>query len=340
MKTKHRICNPIILPLLLTALFLTAPAYTQDAPDKDETLFYQISARLLVKDRQAAADSLSRWAEEQNGYFTIKNLEQIEFRLPARALAGLMPYLEEISEELVDYNQNSQDLREQLLSSRSALEAREEILSKNISYISSSDVEGTLTLEREIRRLMNEIDMYRGILRKIENDRRYARISVMLSFRNQSIPDSRPSSFDWINRVDFYSFMGQNILSGKAGFGGPAITLPEGFALVDKSPDFLALSPEGIRLRVKRFDNYPEKAGKFWQEALFSYLSEKGYLAMKSITAVPDKLELGGETFITRTWGVPYGNEDYLYMTGLRIVKKKIELVEIAGPASYVKEYF
>ena len=186
---------------------------------------------------------------------------------------------------------------------------------------------------------MNEIDMYRGILRKMENDRRYARISILLSFRNQTIPDSRPSRFDWINTVDFYSYMQQNILTRQTGFSGPFISLPEGFALVDNSPVYRAVSPEGVRFRVKRFDNYPEKSGEFWQEALFSYLRGKGYLEMtessvppgeksgdkSGATSVPHKkIKLGGEAFVSFVWGVPYGNEDYIYMTGLRVVKRKL----------------
>ena len=157
----------------------------------------------------------------------------------------------------MEYSQNTHDLREQLLASRSALEAREEILAKNISYIDSSDVEGTLTLEKEIRRLMNEIDMYRGIIRKMENDRSYALVTVRLTFQNQTIPDSRPSRFDWINSVDFFDFLYNGRLSGRSGFGGPRMELPEGFALIDDSPEFLAISPEGVKLRVRKTDNYP-----------------------------------------------------------------------------------
>ena len=69
-----------------------------------------MDARLLVKDRQKAADLLSGWAEEHKGYFTVKTLEKIEFRVPDRAAEDLMPYLEEISEEVVEYNRTARTL--------------------------------------------------------------------------------------------------------------------------------------------------------------------------------------------------------------------------------------
>lgn len=326
MKNNTRCRLLMILGLLTILLPLTA----------EDSLYYELNVRLLVQDRQTASNLISRWAENKGGYYTVKNNEQIVFRLPDSEITNLRPYLEEISEELVEYNQNSYDLREQLLSSRSALEAREEILAKNISYIASSDVEGTLTLEKEIRRLMDEIDMYRGVLRKMENDRNYALVSVMLTFRNQTIPDSRPSNFNWINTVDFYDFIQYPRMYNKTGFGGPKIDLPEGFALIDKSPEFLAISPEGVRLRVRKTDNYPEKSTEFWQKTLFTYLGERGYIPLGETT----ELDFGENIFSVRHWGVPYGNEDYIYISGIRLKGNKIELLEIAGPARYVREYF
>jgi uncharacterized tellurite resistance protein B-like protein len=325
------------LSVFTLGILSTLPAFSQNAEARGDTLYYEVNARLLVQDRQTASNDLAAWAEVHQGYFTMKTLEQIDFRLPDESVTDLLDYLEEISEEVVEYNQNTRDLREELLSNHSALEAREEILAKNISYIASSDVEGTLTLEKEIRRLMNEIDMYRGMIRRMENDRRYARISVMLTFRNQSIPDARPSRFNWINTVDFYNYMQHGSLSAQRGFGGPDIPLPAGFALIDKSPEFLAISPEGVRMRVRKTENYPEKDAAFWQEALFSYLSGRGYIGLSEEVS---KLQFENQSFAVRFWGVPYGNEDYIYITGIKQERSSIQILEIAGPAQYVKDYF
>ncbi len=44
-------------------------------------------------------------------------------------------------------------------------------------------------------------------MRKLETDRTFARAEIKLAFLEQSIPERLPSSFAWINGVDFYAFV-------------------------------------------------------------------------------------------------------------------------------------
>ena len=62
-------------------------------------------------------------------------------------------------------------------------------------------------IEQEILRLVTEIEGLKGRLRKLETDRRFARGEIFLSFQEQTLPEDIPSSFDWINSVDFYRFI-------------------------------------------------------------------------------------------------------------------------------------
>lgn len=304
---------------------------------ESDTLHLAVNAQVMVFDRSVAADELADWAVENGGYFTWKSEESIRIRVPDEKAIPFRAYLEDLSEVMIDYNQSAYDLREDLNSSRSALEAREEILLKNLSYLSSSDVEGTLELEKEIRRLMGEIDGYRGMLRRLEHDRKMAVIDVSLSFRQQTIPDRLPSNFSWINDMDFYRFINSSMYqSGGLGLGVALIDLPVGFALIDKSPVFLAISAEGVRLRVRKIDNYPEQSAEFWAKALESDLRNRGYLAFESV----GKKDWGGEVqFTSSLWALPLGNEDYLYLTSLRLKGGKLEVLEMAGKAEYMMSY-
>lgn len=325
--------NVIITSVLLVSLILVSSL----AAEEEDSLFISVNAGVLVFDRVLASDKLADWAEENGGYFTWKSEEQVRIRVPDEKVKSFRSFLEGLSEFVLQYDQSSRDLREELMHSRSALQAREEILAKNLSYISSSDMEGTLELEREIRRLMNEIDSYRGRLRLLENDRKMALIDVSLSFQSQSVPDTRPSSFAWINSMDFYGFMNEYIMdSGSMGFGSPAIPLPEGFALIKKSPEFLAISPEGVRLRVRKVKNYPEQSVDFWIDTLAKELDERGYIPVE--TSLPEDWG-NGKVFESRLWALPWGNLDYLYLSGIRITGGKIEILEMAGEAEYVMGY-
>jgi hypothetical protein len=323
----------LLFPLILTILF-SVNVFSAE----EDNLFISVNTSLLVFDRRAASDELASWAEENGGYFTLKSEERVRIRVPDEKVKSFRTFIGEFSEFVLEYNQSGRDLREDIMHSRSALEAREEILAKNLSYLDSSDMEGTLELEREIRRLMNEIDRYRGRLRVLENNRKMAQIDVALSFQGQSVPDTRPSSFDWINTMDFYGFMDEYLLNSnqRMGLGSSPLPIPEGFALVQKSPVFLAISPEGVRLRVRKVKNYPEQNIGFWMETLDIDLSRRGY--------IPVDMELpgdwgDGENFETRLWALPLGGQDYLYLTGLRLDGGKIEILEMAGEAEYLLGY-
>jgi len=322
-----------LLSVLLILLLATAFA----AADEEDTLFKEVGASILVFDPIHASEILSFWAEENGGYFTWKSEDSVRLRVPDLSINSFRSFLEDNSEFVIQYNQSTRDLREELSGVRSALEAREEILQKNLTYLSSSDMEGTLELEREIRRLMGEIDRYKGQLRRLENDSRMAVIQVELSFQHQSIPDTRPSRFDWINGLDFYDFMYITMQNnGGPGFSPAAIPLPEGFALVDKSPEFLAISPEGVRLRVRKVKNYPEQSVDFWIDTLEKELSNRGYI---SVDKIPDFNWLEDKSFDFSLWALPWGNDNYLYLTGLRVEKGRIEILEMAGSSEYMLQY-
>lgn len=322
--------NKLVKLVLLTAM-ISSPLFSED------NLYHEISAQLLVKDRQRASENLSDWTEAQGGYFTIRSLDRLTLRIPDNKLEELKVLLENESEEILDFSQNAFDLREGILMSQSYLDAREELLARNTEYLDKSDLEGTLSLEMEIRRLMQEIDSLRGVLRKYDNDRQFARVDLNISFKNQSIPEGRDSRFDWINELDFFNFINSPTEMSGGISKGPALPLPEGFALADKKPWFQALSPEAVRLRLKNVDNYPEQKAEFWKKALFTHMEGLGYIALDKDKTLnlDDK-----EPFQTRSWGVPLGRKDYIYITGIRLNRNKIEILEIAGEAEYIRSYF
>ncbi len=330
--------NAFILSGFLFLIISSVTVYSQDSGGISDTLYNEISARLLVKDREQAADDISLWAEEKGGYFTEKTLDRLVLRIPDRNIEELKSLLGSKAEEVLDFSQYAYDLRESLMSAQSSLSAKEDLLKRNTAYLDQSDLEGTLTLELEIRRLMKEIDHLKGSIRKMENDRTLARVELLLSFKNQTIPDGRPSRFDWINTVDFYSFINSSPTGAERGRKGPQLPLPGGFALSSERPWFQALSPEGVRIRLRKFNNYPRQTEAFWATALFTRLEGLGYIP---VDAENRELDMdGGDPFSARSWGVPLGNKDYIYLTALRLKGENLEILEIAGEAEYVKEYF
>ncbi len=317
-------------------MIFAALAVSIHAGDQSDSRYLSVEAGLMVFDRQEAADKLALWAEEHEGYFVWKSDESVSFRVPDKAVEELRGYLEGLGDGLLSYDRMSFDLREEMVHCRSALSASEEILNKNLAMLDSSNVEGTLALEREIRRLMRKIDQNRGRLNKLEYDAKMAMVNVYLSFNQQTVAQDRPSRFEWINTVDFYKFINTRSYGRKRCFPPNPIPVPNGFARIDNSEDFNVLSPEGVRLQVREVDNYPQQDVDFWIKTLNSDLENRGYLPVD----FPETFDWGGDgVFHTLMWALPLGTEDYLYLIGIRVEGKTIYVLEMAGNAEYVSKY-
>lgn len=112
------------------------------------------------------------------------------------------------------------------------------------------------------------------------------------------------------------------------------IQKPEGFAEIQKSTMYKAMSPEGLPFQVRSFKNYPKKDLSFWKKALKAHLQQEGYKLISEKTLGEESSEV--HCF---EWGAPYGGADYIYLTALMIKGKKILLAEAAGNMKLYNEH-
>lgn len=193
----------IIFFVLLTTLSITAGAQALD----DGTLVRDLYAVILVISPEEAAKEAVEWTENLDGYFLMKSSDMLVLRFPTDRTGDFRNFLEDLSEDVIDFSIESHDVSDEILSLESGIRAREEILQRNLAFIDSADVKGTLAIENEVMRLLREIESMKGRLNRLRTDVRMARAEVSFRFRDESLPSDIPSSFDWINRVDFYRFL-------------------------------------------------------------------------------------------------------------------------------------
>ena len=192
--------------LFLTAIVLTG--LTQ-AAEGENYLYQNIEATVLVVDPDKAADSLELWVEQTGGYTLLKSSDRVILRLPFERIPQLRATLRELSEDILEISPQSQDLREQILEAQAKINSREEVLKQSLALLDQADVQGTLAIEKEILTLIDEIEQLKGTLQKLNIDRTFSRAEISLRYLEQTLPENIPSSFDWINSVDFYSFIDQ-----------------------------------------------------------------------------------------------------------------------------------
>ena len=190
------------LPSLALLTLLVLPAAAQEA-----YLHHRLDATLVVADPAQAAERIAELVEARGGYFVSMAPDLITARLPNEALPALRVFLEDLALEVRAMTPAAQDLREAWVAAQAALRSREEILARNLQYLTQADVTGTLAIEREVTALMTEIEALKGRLRKVDADRRYARVEVRLAFLEVTLPRDVSSSFPWLDTVDFYEFV-------------------------------------------------------------------------------------------------------------------------------------
>lgn len=179
---------------------------------QDQFLARSLMARILVHDPDSAVENLVRWTEEQGGYFVYRSSQRVLLRVPDASAERFRVFLKEQAEELLEITMEARDLRQRVARIRAGIESRQEILDRNLASLRRADVAGTLAIEREIMRLVEEIETLKGEHRKLEQDRRFLTAEVLLSFEDTTLPQDVPSSFRWINQVDFYRYMEEGIV--------------------------------------------------------------------------------------------------------------------------------
>lgn len=171
------------------------------------SLARSVYATILVPEPDPAAEAVCLWAEQQGGYYLARSSDLAVIRFPAGDVGPFRTFLEDLADEVIDISIEATDTSEEIASLESGIRARQEILEKNLSYIDGADVKGTLAIEREVMRLLQEIESMQGRLNRLRVDTAMALAEVSFTFRDESLPRDIPSSFDWLNGVGFYRFI-------------------------------------------------------------------------------------------------------------------------------------
>lgn len=317
----------------LTVILLLVLLPLSYAPAEENYMYHTLSATVMAGDPDRTAALLGDWAERNGGYFTLRSSGQVILRFPYSKTTQFREFLD-TETEVYSFSSEAVDLREDILVYQSGIEAREEILGRNMALVARADFNQTLFLEQEILRLMEEIEGLKGNLKKAENDRRMAHASITINFQSQTLPDNIPSSFDWINSLSFYRLVDQNF-NGSGNGNFYRLECPEGFALVRNGLEYQAVTPEGVRFQIRRERNLPKKSVDFWSPAMVRQLRLGGYKGKGDGEFSDTAMGRG----FAMEWGVPYGQQDYVYLTAIVPRGRYIYIVEACGDVRVFSKY-
>jgi len=172
-----------------------------------DTLAISVTLQLIASDAEMTSRSVAEWADAAGCYFTFRSKQQLLIRIPPDRVPELRMLIEEIGDTVVSYNPSATDYREEMARNEAAITSRTEALDRILIYLDEADIAATLSFERELRSLLQEIEYYTGQNRRIQNEVAFASATINLSSRQRTIPEQRPSTFAWVNTVDLYRFL-------------------------------------------------------------------------------------------------------------------------------------
>jgi hypothetical protein len=187
--------------LLLVALLAwgIGPALADSATEAS-ALWARVVVKVADRDRSAAAVQAA--AEAEGGYFTEKSERGLTVRVPVEKADAFIALAERQGQRL-ERSLRRDDLGEELLRKTAALKAKQKIQAQYLDLLAQADLQGTLTIEKELVQLTAEIETLEGRLRHLQHRLRLAEVQVLFEFQEREAPaPTGISSFAWLNTLN------------------------------------------------------------------------------------------------------------------------------------------
>ncbi|MCC6545829.1 DUF4349 domain-containing protein [Candidatus Sumerlaeota bacterium] len=296
------------------------PAPPQDLGDIDPAkpganrkIVYTAHLGLRVPNKRNAAELVRQVVVKRGGFVQNSTLDDITFRVKPDAFDATVAELETLG-ETITRNVNSNDITEQYTDVELRLEtansSRQRLLALLEKATATKDV---IEIERDIRRLTEEIETMKGRLRVLSDQVDLATITVHLEekFLDQAPAPRRTSTpYAWMSETGIEQTLATvepeaSLRRGSLFCGSKfrlsktdANALPDGFVMLEADREyFMAGTSEDFRLRARYFEiDRKQKAGMdFWRDALQNELvNNRGYNVTSTSAFTPNDQDLEG----------------------------------------------
>ena len=285
------------------------------------------SVVVQVHDREAAGDTMVAFAEAQGGWFSSLAETGVTLVVPTESVEAVLTEARTLG-RVVDRNYGSVDHGAELTDLGARLDAREEVLEKYLAVLEEAGPDSVVAVERQITRVVAEIEQTQGRLRYLHDRVNHGRIQVGFQFQDRAAPVRLgASSFDWLNSLnlaDLTSDFEYGVDDVRA--CGVRGSVPENFAPFTRRCRIRAVSPDNVMYRVRTHANDPEADLAFWSEAMRNRMLEAGYHLIAEETVKAGDLE-GAMLEL----GAADGERDWTYLVTLFVDGGDLVVVEAAG---------
>jgi hypothetical protein len=306
------------------------PAATEPEPPAEVGSTTAITGMLTlrVNDREAAIQQAIADAEAAGGWFQSLGKDHVSLRIPVDSARGFLESQRRHG-DLLDRSYSAQDLGSQMRDLEGLIAARRDVLLKYLSVLDSASPKAVVSVEREVTRVVQQIEHAEGQLRVLRDRADYARIDLHFRFRERRAPRrDGSSSFAWLNTMNVGDMVDDLRRGRRATRSRATVPVPEGFAPWRKRGRFQAVSPDGVSVRVRSAKNKPRAELGFWEEALKSRMVDAGYRVIHE-----ERLATSGGPGALLELGAAAGEADQTYLVVVFVDGRHLIIAEATGEA-------
>jgi len=196
------ILHTMIRTIFLLALFLPL-SY---AFARDETEIIRFDYVLKVTDQSRAEKSITAWAEKNSGYMQSLRQDAVTIRFSSSvgpaALSGMLRDSGLVVEEAI----KRLDQSERLNSIKASLAIKNKHLERLQALFAQSDLEQTVAIEKELQKVIQEIESLKGEERRLKEDIAY--YTALIRFTTAGVA-TRPArvGIGWIAELGLDRFL-------------------------------------------------------------------------------------------------------------------------------------
>ena len=298
------------------------------APAGEEVVSGSITVKVAQRDEASAA--VVAQAREAGGWFSQLASDHVTLRVPSAQVEPMMDFATGLG-VLADRQISRSDYSMELSQARARLATREEMLEQYMQVLEAASSKAVVTVEREVTRLVHEIEELKGRIRYLEDQVGYGTVHVWFQFRDRSAPvNDGSSSFSWLNSLNLVDLLGDfRWLEGRGNTTTFLAAPPDGFAPYESKKLYRAVSPDGVVFRVRAAEHEPEADLAFWKEAMHERMEAAGYNFLSEA-----EVQASGTQGTLLELTAPYGTDDYTYLLAVFPAGKELVIVEAAGEIS------
>ena len=284
-------------------------------------MIYSGELTLVVESVAEAIETVKKTAEQAGGFMQSMEAAAIVVKVPAAKFLDLVASVEKLG-EVTRKEIKGEDVTDKMRDLTIRLKNAEEFRKRLVALLERANkVEEAIKIEKELERITEAIELFKGKMRALEEQIAYSTLTVRLNSPLPARMVKQGVPFPWVRELAGDLTRGEVSRLRVAAFASRVtFQLPKAFAKYYQV-DYLtrATSPDGVLIKVQRHHNVKGADLEFWTELAKRSIAAKRAILVKATRDASLKWHVQAKVIE----GVKeVGGKQYRYVLALAVVTR------------------